>query len=116
MHPVIALGLVNWIATTILVESELFRSVREYVDRRAWDARWEWSRRVWNKARYLIRCHLCTGTWVGLVQASVFGSPWDGVTGWIAGGLLYRAVGHLVLELRPQAWVRTLIEARGKVE
>lgn len=97
-------GLVNWIATTILVESELFRPVRQWLERRTDSAgQWWWA---WEKLRYLAGCHLCVGTWVGLTQAATFGSPWRGVWGLLAGGLLYKAIGHLVLELRPQAWMK----------
>lgn len=102
MFTVIALGLVNWMATTILVESKLFRPLRQFVNNRRFGPR----KVLWDKLSYLVGCHLCTGTWVGLAQAAVFGSPWSGWYGWIAGGLLYKAVGHLVLELRPQAWAR----------
>lgn len=86
---VIALGLVCWISTTVLVESELCRPVRE---------------RLRGKLAYLIGCHLCTGTWIAFALVAFFGSPWAEWYGFIAGALLVKAVAHLVLELRPQAW------------
>lgn len=125
---VLLLGLVCWIVTTILVESELTRGVRSYIVGkeqfwRMFDEAWRMygdreahakkMRRVdrraflWREARYFIGCHLCTGVWVGLVLSALFGSPWPGFVGWAAGGLLYKAIGHLVLELRPQAWVKS---------
>lgn len=95
-NPVL-LGLVCWIATTIVVEAELTRPVRERVKR---------SRRCCAlKLDYLVSCHLCSGTWIGLTLSAVFGSPWGGFAGIVAGGLLYKAIAHLILELRPQAWL-----------
>ena len=87
------LGLVCWVVTTIIVESELFQPLRDWVGMRS---RW---------FGYLFRCHLCVGVWIGLLLAAMFGSPWGGFFGWIAGGLCIKAIAHLVLELRPQAWV-----------
>jgi hypothetical protein len=104
MATVVLLGLVNWIATTIVVESEFFRPLRDGIAQIG--ERRPRHRAAWEKASYLVGCHLCTGTWIGLVQALVFGSPWAGVPGLVAGGLVYKALGHLTLELRPQAWVR----------
>lgn len=111
---VLFLGFINWIATTIIVESELCRPVREYCERkRKWfDIEKNRPRTpqeepvLWRKLHYLVQCHLCTGTWVALVEAAAFGGPFHGVTGYFANALLYKAVGHLVLELRPQAWYK----------
>lgn len=122
MWNVLALGLVNWIATTIAVESELTRPLREFIGARRTRLRFvinspagpipttnpiEECRPFWNKMAYLCGCHLCTGTWIGLVESAVFGSPFKGAPGVVGGGLLYKAIGHLVLELRPQAWVQS---------
>lgn len=107
---VIALGLVCWISTTILVESELCRPLREWVDARrvkpVGPPVLGRARRVWwaDKLAYLVGCHLCTGTWVAFALVAFFGSPWAEWYGFIAGALLVKAVAHLVLELRPQAW------------
>lgn len=128
MITALALGLVCWIATTIVVESELFRPLREWLARREDAALWGdyaalWGdyapeerassfvrgvevpachpvREVlWRKARYLLACHLCAGTWIalGLVAlhpVAVFG---PGFLGWALGGLLVKAIAHLAL-------------------
>lgn len=105
------LGLVNWLVTTILVESELTRPFRDWVadrHRRAAN-RWTDSLRrrhhraeaVWFKLKYLAGCHLCTGTWVGLVMAALvplhLGAP--GATGRVLAGLAFKAIGHFTLEI-----------------
>lgn len=128
MWNVLFLGLVNWITTTIVVESELFRPLRECIQKRRTRRRPAFTpplgvntmpgaklpdqyfvcRPVWNKLAYLVSCHLCAGTWIALGEAATFGVPFHhGLLGVAAGGLLYKAIGHLVLELRPQAWART---------
>lgn len=116
---IIALGLVNWLTTTIIVESELTRPLREWFKRKGtwqqtdeeWDAQYaahlrgeeppkpQLRLRAWRKAAYLVACHLCTGTWIGLVLAALglvhpFG---PGVLGWTLTGLLIKAIGHLTL-------------------
>lgn len=130
MFTTIAGGLINWIATTILVESELTRPFREWLDRkrqqvieperevsritadnvvinRGWrcnggpcrDPKNRYGfRAFWNKMAYVFGCHLCTGTWVGLVEAVILGPViGSGVVGIILTGLLFKAVGHLIL-------------------
>lgn len=87
-----ALGLVNWIATCIIVDAELTRPCREWVECRRHE------HVVWDKLAYLVSCHLCAGTWVGIVTALVVTSVWPSWTGVIASGLAYKAVGHLTLE------------------
>lgn len=119
---VVALGLVNWLVTTILVESELFKPLRRWVraryefhrfgPRRAERSAW-WdldldrnldrpfhARRtaLWHKVDYLVGCHLCAGTWIGIALAGIAGGPFAGVVGIILNGLLYKAIGHLTLE------------------
>lgn len=113
---VIALGLINWIATTIIVESEIFRPMREAIQFRRvhkFDLPLEmtdgqrmvisqYERRtskLWEKAAYFVGCHMCTGTWVGLAEAVFIGSIFSGFVGIVASGLLFKAIGHLTLEL-----------------
>lgn len=101
---VVYAGLVNWIATTIVVESELARPFRDWVCRHrqgASAARNPDDRGIWRWADYLIRCHLCTGVWIGIAEAIYLGARGPAI---IWTGLLIKAVGHLILELRPQAW------------
>lgn len=90
---VVFLGLIDWFATTIIVEAEITEPIREWGDRH-----------LNEKVAYLLHCHMCCGTWVGLALAATFGSPFPGLPGIAAGGLLYKAIAHLVLELRPQSW------------
>lgn len=122
----VALGLVCWLVTAIVVESELFRPLRAWVDRHArpykpspiegFSAAWaaifraalfgttfETKKpvplrgRLWMKASYLISCHLCAGTWIGLALAAGVPSvrPFGpGLLGWALAGLLVKAVGH----------------------
>lgn len=90
---VIFLGLANWIITVILVESELSRPFRLWVSGTHFFAP------ARPKLAYLVSCHLCTGTWVGLALALVAGSPVPGVLGLVVGGLIYKAVGHVTLEV-----------------
>lgn len=92
-------GLVCWLVTTILVEGELLRPLREAAG--GWVPPYEllgmadlpgfWRR---PKIAYLIQCHLCTGTWVGLLLGLVVPGP---LSLRLLNGLLYKAVGHLVL-------------------
>lgn len=101
----IGLGLINWLITTIVVESELTRPLRDWVDRTPTRRvkRWVPQRTTLRaKAAYLIGCHLCTGTWIGLAQALTvphLGPFGTGITGWVLAGLLYKAIGHATLVL-----------------
>lgn len=131
---VIFAGIINWLITTIFVESTLFAPWRAWVSGH--------SLRVcfgedcyktgddievepdlvgsatlqhhgpWVKVAQLVTCHMCLGTWVGFAEAAYFGGPFHGWAAIIANGLLYKGIGHLVLELRPQAWVQ-LLKARS---
>lgn len=106
---IVAAGLVNWLVTTIVVESELGRPVRDYVCRRrarANRAYWiKGDHSVWRWLDFLLRCHLCVGVWVALAEVAWLGPVVGrGVAGFVFTALLVKAVGHLVLELRPQAW------------
>lgn len=115
---IIFLGCATWLATTILAESELFKPTRGLLDRQAdhWEEHelWEYNEfgaasrmtkfqaSLWKKLSYLHGCHLCCGTWVGLViaiatpQLRPFGY---GIVGVILSGLVYKAIGHIVLEV-----------------
>ena len=108
MTTLIVLGLVNWLATTIVVESELFRPLRAWVDIR--HARWvlpdgRRARRhkaAWLKLRYLLACHLCAGTWIGFLEAALVPSvrpAGGGFVGWAIAGLAIKAIGHITLEV-----------------
>lgn len=121
MSPVttlILLGLVNWLVTTILVESEITRPIRDWVENQhtvgfdIFDPRYSWAKsiheakwqtRVWRKVGYLVHCHLCAGTWVGLVMAAVVSYRAFAVRpaflAAVLTGLAIKAVGHLTLEV-----------------
>lgn len=104
------LGLACWLLTTIVVESEITRSLREWVHGREEIAAhtidlyepgergaWRFVVESWvaHHVRYLLGCHLCTGVWVGLILALVQPSSPLGNT--ILDGLAYKAIAHLVL-------------------
>lgn len=91
MTEAIALGLACWIATMVVVESELFRPLREWLDRRYI----KHGRVHQNKLRYLVSCHLCTGTWIALAIQAV--APIHVVTGvgaFVLNALFIKAIGH----------------------
>lgn len=89
MELVLYAGLVNWLATTIIVEGEVFKEVREWFDNHAP-----------KKLGYLVHCHLCAGTWVGLGLSLFVPGPIVTVplVAWFLNALLYKAVGHLILQ------------------
>lgn len=98
---VIALGLVNWIVTVIVTQNKVCEDVREFVEHFG-----TWlepkSKRLGGKVKYFASCPMCVGVWLGFAEAAAFGGPlhphpsW---ASWIANGLLYKAIGHLVLQL-----------------
>lgn len=101
---VVGFGLVNWIATEIVVNSVVFEDVRELVSgfgRRVHKRH----PRIGHKITYFTGCCLCVGVWVGFIEALVFGGPLQIHAGWlawasfIANGLAYKAVGHLLLQV-----------------
>lgn len=118
----LALGLVNWFATLLVVESEFFRPVRAWISRHASNARrrrdnaqtrigwWFWRALAYGRGRvdFMINCHMCAGTWVGFFMVPfapmVFGT---GITGWVLTGLLIKALGHGVLVLHKLGEERT---------
>lgn len=51
---------------------------------------------AWYKLAYMTGCHLCLGLWVGWAIALVVSGP---LPHFLLNGLLYKAVGHLVLEV-----------------
>lgn len=85
---VLYLGLVTWLATLIIVEGKIFDTPRQWVVSYAP-----------GKLSYLVTCHLCAGTWVGFALAAVAGGPFGGWAAIVLNGLLYKAIGHLVLEV-----------------
>ena len=107
----IALGFVCWLVTTVIVESEMVRPIREWINNKYTEAydypeypatvrEDGWKAVFWYKLKYLVGCHLCTGIWVGLILAAL--TPWvtpiaAGAMGVVLNGLLYKAIGHTVL-------------------
>ena len=129
MNPVLLIicaSLINWISTTILVESSLFQPYRDWVLRLGTHVVLADGRRLppsgalpegvshhdiesarvdkkpWSiKYAQLVTCIMCTGVWVVLIEALVLGTPWHHV--WYAvpaAGLLYKAGGHFIYEAR----------------
>lgn len=88
------LGLAAWIATSTIVEAEIFRDVREAVDK----LDNKYSNWLSYKLRYLINCHMCTGIWVAGVIA-VFATPFvsSGIVGWALTALAIKGIAHLAL-------------------
>lgn len=135
-------GLLTWLLTLILVESEVARPLREFI-LKVWKRPHKWIRirknsrdgyekngtatswyeckrclepGIWSsftrsiipctderacqtitgkKLKYLVNCHLCSGVWVGWVVAAFITPP----LGIFWGGLLYKSVGHGILEV-----------------
>lgn len=111
----IGLGFVNWFGTLLIVQSELFRPLRELVyklrdralrqalhaERQLTMFGYRWLFRLLKKVGYLVDCHMCAGTWVGMALAPfapmVFGS---GFFAYLVVGLLIKALGHFILVLQ----------------
>lgn len=110
---VLALGLVCWLVTKIVVESVLFRPLRFWLDGKAFPTRthryYDRPVKAWEKARYLVNCHLCAGTWIGLALAAV--TPYrplgPGFLGVVLAGLLYKAAGHAAMTAEAYALKET---------
>jgi hypothetical protein len=87
-------GLAAWIATSTIVEAEVFRDVREACDK-IHEKRNNW----WTyKLRYLIHCHMCTGIWVSAIIAlfiPAFVS--GGLFGWALTALAIKGIAHSFL-------------------
>jgi amino acid permease len=110
-------GLITWLLTKIVVESELVRPIREWADWRRRGAqrayvdtfagltmtRYTDTRKsaAWRHVCYLLNCHLCTGVWVGLGTALLIPGPFESAVSYpvavVLAGLTYKAIGHLVL-------------------
>jgi len=96
----ILLGLAAWIATSTIVEAEVFRDVREGCDKvHAKFNNW-WT----YKLRYLLHCHMCTGIWVSAVIA-LFVPPlvMSGFVGWGLTALSIKGIAHLFLVVQKLA-------------
>jgi hypothetical protein len=94
---VILVGLAAWIATSTIVEAEVFRDVREACQR-CHDRYNNW----WTyKLQYLIRCHMCTGIWVSAIIAlfvpHIVGT---GIIGWGLTALAIKGIAHLALVIQ----------------
>lgn len=80
---VLLLGVVNWIATKILIEGHIFEPVRQQVARVPGFSKFP-------------TCALCVGTWVGIAEAAVFGGPLAGMTGFVANALVFKGLGEVI--------------------
>jgi hypothetical protein len=109
---VLLLGSVNWIATEIIVTSVIFKDVREIIDRCGERVKARYPR-IGEKICYFLTCALCVGVWIGFMEALAFGGPlqplgWASWAAFIANGLAYKAIGHLLLQLN--AWFHNRVE------
>lgn len=95
---ILALGLVNWFGTLLIVESEFFRGLREWVAKRDYESERRFGFWFWEKAHYMINCHMCAGTWVAFVLVW-FAPPLFGIgfLNFVVLSLLIKALGHLTL-------------------
>ncbi len=110
---VLFLGGVNWMATEIVVTSVIFEDVRRAVDRFGKHIGRRFPQ-VGKKLCYFVKCALCVGVWIGFIEAFAFGGPlhphgiWAAWAAFIANGLLYKAPGHLLLQVN--AWFHHRVE------
>lgn len=113
----VMLGVANWFATTLIVESELFRPVRDWVGNRYEDAAGTKTYGAWGKLHYLVSCHMCAGTWVALAMAlftpAVVNVP---VVGWVLTALVIKGIGHLVLLLNNKGNARIELDRAEAAE
>ncbi len=109
MELLIMLGLATWIATSIVVEAELFRDVRCFIDK----LHGRYDNWLTYKLRYLIQCHMCTGIWVAAIVA-IFVPPVasSGIVGWGLTALAIKGVAHLLLVIHKagESWTNYLKE------
>jgi hypothetical protein len=104
MFTMLLLGLAAWIATSTIVEAEVFRDVREAIFK-LYDRRPNW----WTyKLKYFVKCHMCTGIWVSAVIA-LFVAPVasSGIVGWGLTALAIKGIAHLALVVQKLAEART---------
>lgn len=98
MTPLYA-GLVVWLVTLVLVEGFVFEwyreGIRKFYQQAYIKGRSGFTLSALQKWAYLSTCHLCTGVWVGWAVAAIVGGPWH----WLLSGLLYKAIGHVILEV-----------------
>lgn len=101
---VLFLGAVNWVTTEIVVTSVIFKDVREAADKLGTRIKQKHPR-IGEKVCYFLKCALCVGVWIGFIEAAAFGGPlhphgvWAAWAAFVANGLLYKAPGHLLLQL-----------------
>jgi uncharacterized membrane protein len=94
------LGLAAWIATSTIVEAEIFRDVREACDR----CHNRYNNWFTYKLRYLVHCHMCTGIWVSGIIA-LFAAPIvsGGIFGWALTALAIKGIAHVFLVVQKLA-------------
>lgn len=104
MITMLLLGLAAWIATSTIVEAEIFRDVREAVSK-LYCRRPNW---LTYKLKYFIECHMCTGIWVCALIA-FFVPPFvsTGLVGWGLTALAIKGIAHLALVVQKLAEART---------
>jgi hypothetical protein len=112
MNPIVVLiaaGLINFIATLVIVDSFLFKSVRDAGQKfGCWLQRHGWLF-AGKHIVYFVTCPLCVGIWIGFAQTlvlpPVFQAPvW---ISWLINGLLFKGLGHVVYQVN--AWFHVRI-------
>ena len=87
-------GLATWVATSTIVEAEIFRDVREGFAK-LYDKKPNW---LTYKLRYLVQCHMCTGIWVAAIVALMVPSfVSGGFLGWGITALAIKGIAHSFL-------------------
>lgn len=90
-------GFAAWIATSTIVEAEVFRDVREVTDK----LHEKYNNWGTYKLRYLIHCHMCTGIWVSaLIALMVPAFVSGGILGWGITALAIKGIAHSFLILQ----------------
>jgi hypothetical protein len=103
MIEVLFLSLATWMITSIVVEAEIFRDVREAFDK----LYNRWPNWLTYKLKYLIGCHLCTGIWVaGIVALAIPPVVSSGFIGWALTALAIKGIAHvfLIAQKAVEAW------------
>jgi len=110
---VLFLGAVNWVTTEIVVTSVIFKDLRDAADKLGTRIKKRYPR-IGEKVCYFLKCALCVGVWIGFIEAAAFGGPlhphgeWAAWATFLANGLLYKAPGHLLLQLN--GWFHNRVE------